>query len=919
MQLLNNREEEREMSWSKTKSLSFLVALLLGFGTGCVDLNGQGQLVTADAGTPSDGSPGGSDAWSDVARNDSYSTADSSDDAGSRDASADASCSGTICGGSCCPSSKECVQGQCLAACAGTRCGKQKRLCCKGGDLCLGGGCVTPGKKCQRTEDCPVGKICEPTIGKCVPRKQVQVCQYKPPVGKFSPERECNWSPNKGDPFPKRGETEAAPVVANMTDDNGDGKTDTKDTPDLIFLTDDHGVNCCAQPSTIRIVSGKCQADGSMKTLGSISQPVAESSAGIAVGDLNNDGVPEIVAPGRPGEGLIAWKRDKPDGSKWSLYWQNKKHPKWWDERKSGALVNITDLEADGKPDVVVGNIAFNGQNGRVKWNGNSTSSGKGGVGGNAFLGPASAVADVDLDGKREVAAGNTLYDHTGKPLWTYKYKGRNSACNRDKQYKGWCDGFNAVADFDKDPEGEIVIVRLGIVYIINHDGTLYWKQKILKKDCKANESGPPTVADFDGDGQPEVGTAAADYYTVLDPECDQSPVPGKCRQKGILWATPNEDCSSRSTASSVFDFEGDGKAEMVYADEQNFYILDGTTGKILYKDENHMSNTRIEMPLVADVDNDGNSEVVEPAPYGPNAGISVWSDKDDNWVRTRRIWNQHGYSVSNINEDGTVPTKPKPNWRNGRLNNYRQNQQPAGVFDAPDLAVQSIDVGKAQCLGQKKVKVTATVENKGALGVPSGVPVQLSVKHRSSNRMVKSWATSNRLLPGQTETFQTTWTIPTGWLKHGFELSVEVDPKNNTNECKEMNNVDKIPSSKIQLERPDLHVASVSADGSRCRRTGSLPITIKVANRGDQPVPKGTPLLVEATGSGRVRTVKRIKTTKRLARGNSESFSVDWQVTSRFVDKAFDIRVSVDPSHRVYKCDRVNRASAKAGCELGG
>ena len=52
-------------------------------------------------------------------------------------------------------------------------------------------------------------------------------------------------------------------------------------------------------------------------------------------------------------------------------------------------------------------------------------------------------------------------------------------------------------------------------------------------------------------------------------------------------------------TASSVFDFEGDGKAEMIYADEENFRIFDGTTGAVLFADDTHGSHTRIEMPVV--------------------------------------------------------------------------------------------------------------------------------------------------------------------------------------------------------------------------------------------------------------------------------------------------------------------------------
>ena len=49
-----------------------------------------------------------------------------------------------------------------------------------------------------------------------------------------------------------------------------------------------------------------------------------------------------------------------------------------------------------------------------------------------------------------------------------------------------------------------------------------------------------------------------------------------------VLWFKQTQDCSSAFTGSSVFDFDGNGKAEIVYADELYMRIYDGTTGEIL-------------------------------------------------------------------------------------------------------------------------------------------------------------------------------------------------------------------------------------------------------------------------------------------------------------------------------------------------
>ncbi|MFO0568397.1 MAG: hypothetical protein U0263_22235 [Polyangiaceae bacterium] len=51
----------------------------------------------------------------------------------------------------------------------------------------------------------------------------------------------------------------------------------------------------------------------------------------------------------------------------------------------------------------------------------------------------------------------------------------------------------------------------------------------------------------------------------------------------GILWSRRTQDISSNITGSSVFDFEDDGKAEVVYADEVFVRVYDGTSGKVLF------------------------------------------------------------------------------------------------------------------------------------------------------------------------------------------------------------------------------------------------------------------------------------------------------------------------------------------------
>ncbi len=823
---------------------------------------------------------------------------------------------GVACGEMTCAQGQECYEGFCVDPCAGTRCGAQFEACCMGQDICLGQACITPAGPCNATEDCEIDEICEPTVGRCVPRDAVEVCEFIPPVGQFNPGVDCRWTPNPGDPNQDRIDVVATPIVINLTDDNNDGMTNTDDTPDLVFLTYNYSTNCCSAPAALRIVSGDCNADGTMTTIATINADTLDNSAGIAAADLSGNGVPEIVAILRgSSRGVVAYKRDADDGSAWSEYWRNEASPSNA-HTSAGAVISIADLEADGNPEIIVGNVVLNGRTGALKWDGRQTVGTSAGVGNNGFLGPSSSVGDIDLDGKLEVAAGNTLYNHDGAEVWTFQYTSNNSSCGGSIP----CDGFNAMANFDADDEGEVVIVRLGEVFVFNHDGSLLWQMQIPTDNCSANESGPPTVADFDGDGRAEIGTAAADFYTVLDIDCDVDPVPAGCQSRGVLWAVPNQDCSSRVTASSVFDFEGDGKAEMVYADETTFRIFDGTDGTILYEDTTHGSHTRIEMPLVVDVDNDGNSEVIIPENRhgGGTPGVEVWADNDDNWVRTRRIWNQHGYHVTNINEDGSVPVGEQPNWLNSRLNNYRQNVQPGGIFDAPNLVIESVEARGIGCGDTLEVVIRVTVANQGALGINAGVPVRIYATSGNDVTVISDAVTSTKLLPGQQETFEVTWTVPASYVADGYDVRGLIDPSAEINECNEDDNESAKDGADIVFSSPDLIIAEVTADGTTCSQTNSFKGTVTVRNDGTQPVPANVPVVVEAIVGANTFPVTTLRTSAELAPGAEESFDYTWTpVPGAALGQNVTIRATVDPAGEVYDCDEVNTGEAADVCRI--
>ncbi|PJB36469.1 MAG: hypothetical protein CO108_23325 [Deltaproteobacteria bacterium CG_4_9_14_3_um_filter_63_12] len=802
-----------------------------------------------------------------------------------------------LCDGQCCGAGQMCHLGLCAPNCAVDKlCGTPATACCGAGQVCLSDQCANLGRTCRFTEECELDEYCEPTLGACVPRALVDVCEFRPPIEAFTARLGCRWRPPTRATGCAAGDAQhtnycgidqravvMAPVVANLTDDNSDGVTDELDFPDIAFIaftdqtTTGGGRECCNRKGVLVIIDGRCVPDGvcvngtcqtsavsctvdadcpgSMRTLAMLGQPEnpmtpelwLDNSSGLAVGNLHMDTdlthrEPELVAMGRNPQDVIAWTRantgiscsvdDDCGGAAfcqegecitWDIMWRTTAagtgNTLW--TGSAGPTPSLADIEGNGSPEVIIGNVVFDGLTGLLEYDGDNAGTGLG-VGNNAFLGPSSTVADYDLDGKMEIIAGNTVYeyDSTTNALveeWTYPYTSSNSSCGGSVP----CDGFNAIGNFDADIEGEIVIVRRGEVFVIDNTGALLHKMAIpldsvLPYDgdgpCGANEGGPPTVADFDGDGRPEIGTASADYYVVVDWDCVGDPATQlidldgdgtddvvNCAAAGILWKMPNQDCTSRATGSSVFDFNGDGRAEVVYADERNFRVYDGLTGAVLLDDNTHSSNTRIEMPLVADIDNDGKAEIVvpEPAYWDANAlmkgGIDIW--EHDNWVRTRRIWNQHGYYVSNITEDGQVPRQADINWTHSRLNNFRQNVQPAGLFDAADLVVSSLLADGSACTSTGQVQVAVTVENIGAIGVASGVDVSLVATIVSTGEVIpiQTLQTTTFLLPQQSETLNFSWTMPQQYSQMDLELTVTVDADvlglGTHNECHEDNN----------------------------------------------------------------------------------------------------------------------------------
>ncbi|MGR9072744.1 MAG: carboxypeptidase regulatory-like domain-containing protein [Gammaproteobacteria bacterium] len=440
------------------------------------------------------------------------------------------------------------------------------------------------------------------------------------PIGELAPVEKWRWSGSSV--APSYNQVMSTPMVGQLNDDNGDGKIDNRDNPDIVFTT--FRGNKYSENGKLRAINGKNGAE--IWTVA----PDSTANNSPAIADIDNDGLVEIVVGGPYRNGLRVYENDG------SLKWQI--------PVTGSSFPSVADLNNDGIVEIIYGPRIFSPD----------------GVllvelqhGGNAPI-----AVDLDADGEQEIVANGFAYRNDGSVvLWDSGFRGT----------------YGAVGNFDDDEFPEIALRDKDLVVLLNHDGSLLWGPVAVP----GGGGGPLTVSDVDGDGRPEIGVAGGRNYAVI--ETDGS----------IKWTSRTRDYSSAVTGSSVFDFESDGKAEILYNDEFYFRIYDGATGKILFQKQN-TSGTLREFPVVADIDNDGHAEVVLASnnyAFGGKTGIRVFENSNDLWAPTRSIFNQHAYHIDNVNDDGSIPPFERPSWLGH--NTYRLNTFPdRNPLSATDLTV---------------------------------------------------------------------------------------------------------------------------------------------------------------------------------------------------------------------------------------
>jgi len=545
----------------------------------------------------------------------------------------------------------------------------------------------------------------------------------------------------------------AQEICNNGIDDDGDG---------FIDCYDGNCVNDSACAGFFLVNDGSCKVvpptfpDFTITSDFSSPNETTNHLSRMAVGDLDRDGMPEIITMNRYTKKIFILNGN--DGSiKFQKTIANGTSPNW-----EIAIANVNNdncaeiyfLGTDSRIYAYDCQLNFLWRTGTMPSNSDPVNFG---------------LADFDGDGLTELYCKDEIYDaHSGRRLiksitpnndWDTKINGGPVAAdmegnsnlelviglsiyqvnipvgratdagsltllkNRNEYFVRYRYNATSVADYNQD--GFLDVIASGST--IGHDKNstiFFWdvQNNVLKTfldpDNVAqgnayapngwqNGTGRVNIADLDGDGQLNASYVSGKYLYALDENLNKK------------WRVVINEETSGYTGCTLFDFNGDGKSEIVYRDEQYLYIIDGTNGSI-FTQQRCISRTNREYPIVADVDADGSTEICvtcgfddalswanfNDLNYSQYSHVRVFKSATDPWVPARRLWNQHGYFVVNVNDDLTIPkiiqkhqlvfsTGSCTQGPNRPLNKFL-NQSPflntdgCPIYAAPDLAYTS-------------------------------------------------------------------------------------------------------------------------------------------------------------------------------------------------------------------------------------
>ncbi|NDW08750.1 FG-GAP-like repeat-containing protein [Dysgonomonas sp. 520] len=397
----------------------------------------------------------------------------------------------------------------------------------------------------------------------------------------------------------------------------------------------------------------------------------ASHGQSIAIADVDGDGKCEIFIQSANDSKIYCYNPDGASKSGFAVTPSTNEH----------YIIQLADLNGDGNAELIAGPYIFDAKTGalllRMLFEAGGT-----GYGNPHRLGKSvnlaydgcyfmPAIGDVDGDGYQEVVAGSIIY----KPAADFSGYTTIRANTTDipEAFNGYMDGPTVLADFDNDGLLDVCVIGYQSLSATSQVRVQFYvwspsTKKIIACSPSWASNGYisiPCVGDLDNNGYPDfvfnqqgtgVGMTSYQYDTTQ---------PGNIKQRSIVSNL------SETVGLTMFDFNQDGKADIVCRNDKNLYIKslkeDGSSYKDLITPIIAYSGTVAEYPIVADVDEDGQAEIILTRAFAPWNGsnlqgmVSIYKTGDPAkpWPSARKVWNQWPYNGTNINEDMTVTRHP--------------------------------------------------------------------------------------------------------------------------------------------------------------------------------------------------------------------------------------------------------------------
>lgn len=694
----------------------------------------------------------------------------------------------------------------------GIQCGNSG--CCLAGNTCQENRCI-PVTECENSGDCLSDSQC--AAGSCQPwnlqpadRRADQTCRNSIELPEVVPTVQCQW-PGERPPseLPNSVQVIGTPMVVDF---NSDGDRSTT-RPSIVFVSYEGSFQ--EATGVIRVIDGAdCSLQATIQGQFGFTPEVP-----VALGDINGDGRPDIVAADE--ERLQAAVASGIAAFELASTGPNPTFRELGRVRSSGTGIikgfALHDVDNDEFPEIFTEKtmLRYDPELGLTDVS--------------ALQQPnrpeltaqePPTVMDLDGDLTAEVITPQGIFTwDTLETIFkdkTTSLSGSDTLWDNEDDFPGTFMGMANLGEWPTNlpsavDSAELLVVGPGgEIQLKTVNGTTRFRMGTL-----GLAGGPPVIADVDGDGRMEFASGGLDRLTVFDLDCTPQFFNqrgceggrGAERASGVLWQA---NTRGNRSGVAVFDFNGDGRTELVHADRCFMRVYDGMTGEVQFSTP-RSSTTQWEYPVVVDSDGDGYSELVTTSndndplltcddtdPLNRNTtvnfeathGVTVWKERDDRWAGSRPIWNQHNYFVVNVNDDGTIPrmAEVQSPWKGGP-NTFRQNVQGATgqslsladvttageptVACRPNIGMATVTVGVCN----RGVNALAAEEASIAL-VDDARPTQILCQQRNP-RAINSGSC-----------IDISCDIPVAPGADPIDIRIMGDPTDEVRECYEANNV---------------------------------------------------------------------------------------------------------------------------------